>query len=72
MDWLDILLSAALGIYVIASVLLLIYGINAYLMIGLYWRSRRRRLVDEQAIIARFGATRTDADLPVVTTQLPA
>ena len=71
MDWLDILLSAALGIYVIASVLLLIYGINAYLMIGLYWRSRRHRLVDEQAIIARFGATRTDAELPVVTTQLP-
>jgi len=70
-DWLDILLSAALGIYVIASVLLLIYGINAYVMIGLYWRSRRRRLVDEQAIIARFDATRTDTDLPVVTTQLP-
>jgi cellulose synthase/poly-beta-1,6-N-acetylglucosamine synthase-like glycosyltransferase len=69
--YLDLLLSAALGIYVTASLMLLVYGLNAYVMIVLYCRSRRRRLAEEKAILERFVATRTDADLPVVTTQLP-
>jgi cellulose synthase/poly-beta-1,6-N-acetylglucosamine synthase-like glycosyltransferase len=68
---LDLLLSAALGCYVLASLLLLVYGINAYIMIGLYWRSRRRRQAEESDIKARFQTKYTDANLPVVTTQLP-
>jgi len=68
---LDLLLSASLGCYVVASILLLVYGINAYVMIGLYWRSRQRRQAEEREILARFKANHTDADLPIVTTQLP-
>jgi cellulose synthase/poly-beta-1,6-N-acetylglucosamine synthase-like glycosyltransferase len=68
---LDLLLSCGLVVYVAASLLLLVYGLNAYVMIFLYWRSRQRREVTEQAIRTRFAVRAEADDLPVVTTQLP-
>jgi len=71
MPLLDLLLIVGLVVYVTASLLLLIYGLNAYVMIFLYWRSRRRREFIENSIQARFVARPHDDHLPIVTTQLP-
>jgi cellulose synthase/poly-beta-1,6-N-acetylglucosamine synthase-like glycosyltransferase len=69
--FLNAVIGLVLVLYVAASLLLLVYGLNAYVMIGLFWRSRRRRLQEEREVLARFEAMRLDEDLPVVTTQLP-
>lgn len=65
------LLIVALALYILASFLLLVYGLNSYLMIGLHFRSRHKRRREEQNILERFETTSTDENLPVVTTQLP-
>ncbi len=68
---LDLVLSAGLAIYMTASLLLLVYGLNAYVMIYLYWRAQRRRRAVEAGILERFARRHNDDDLPAVTTQLP-
>jgi cellulose synthase/poly-beta-1,6-N-acetylglucosamine synthase-like glycosyltransferase len=60
-----------LAVYWLAALLLQVYGLNCYIMIVLFWRRRRERAREEQAILSRFAQTRGDDDLPVVTTQLP-
>lgn len=69
--FLDIALNAALGIYVLASLLLLVYGVNAYVMMALFCRSRHRRAAEEREVLDRFATHQGQDDLPVVTTQLP-
>jgi cellulose synthase/poly-beta-1,6-N-acetylglucosamine synthase-like glycosyltransferase len=66
----DVLMGIAVGLYLLATVLLQIYGLNAYVMIFLFLRFRKRRQEEERAVLAHFGSV-SDADLPVVTTQLP-
>ena len=61
------LTTVLLVIYVGTSLLLLIYGLNAYLMVGLYLRQRRRR---RQAPPAEPPYC-SEGELPMVTTQLP-
>jgi len=60
-----------MAVYWLAALLLQVYGLNCYVMIALFWRRHRDRLCEERAILRRFADTRTDDDLPVVTTQLP-
>jgi cellulose synthase/poly-beta-1,6-N-acetylglucosamine synthase-like glycosyltransferase len=67
----DLLLRIALGLYLICSMLLHVYGINSYIMIGLYLRSRKARLREDRDLLASQTRALSDADLPVVTTQLP-
>jgi cellulose synthase/poly-beta-1,6-N-acetylglucosamine synthase-like glycosyltransferase len=68
---LSIILTVALGLYLIATFWLHIYGLNSYLMVALFLRSKRKRLEEDGAILDTFWATKSDSDLPVVTTQLP-
>ena len=60
----DILLMTALVFYVLCSLLLLVYGLNSYVLIWLFLRTRSRlRATSVDPVL--------DGDLPVVTTQLP-
>ncbi|MBD3335692.1 MAG: glycosyltransferase [Candidatus Eisenbacteria bacterium] len=68
---LEIVLIALLTVYLAASFLLHLYGINAYIMIGLFLRTQRRRRREDRELLQRFYEDHGDADLPVVTTQLP-
>ena len=62
--------AVALAIYLFASAMLHVYGLNCYVMIWLFRRREQERRMEERAILARFGDL-PDAELPVVTTQLP-
>ena len=68
----DFLSLAILVCYTIASILLLCYGLNTYLIIHLYLRKRRSceqsDAVRESEFASRFE---DEAELPVVTTQIP-
>jgi cellulose synthase/poly-beta-1,6-N-acetylglucosamine synthase-like glycosyltransferase len=66
----DLLLALGLGVYLLASVWLLFYGLNAHLITLLYLCGRRRARESERDLLAAWG-DRSDAELPVVTTQLP-
>lgn len=68
---LSIILTIALGLYLIASFWLHIYGINSYIMVALFLRSRKERLEEDRAVLDSFKAKWHEIDLPVVTTQLP-
>ena len=60
----DVLLMIALALYVLCSLLLLVYGLNSYVLMGLFLRTRSRlRAASVAPVLA--------GDLPVVTTQLP-
>lgn len=67
----DLLTATMMAVYWLAAVTLQLYGLNCYVMIGLYVRRRHARALMERRIRDTFRMTRTDADLPVVTTQLP-
>ncbi len=67
----NVLLIIIMVIYCICAVALFLYGLNCYVMIGLFMRSRKRQKHEDEAILAHFAETKSDADLPVVTTQLP-
>ena len=67
----DFLILGALTVYIAASLGLLVYGINSYIQIGLHLRSRNHQRRDDAKILDRFSRRRDDANLPVVTTQLP-
>jgi len=63
------LIRLLLGIYIAASIGLLIYGLNAYVLVGLMLRRRQRENAADQAIFDGFD--QPDHELPRVTTQLP-
>lgn len=58
-------------IYVLALFLLFLYGINCYILIGLYLRNKKGQHEKDQETIVRFWQNKTRQDLPVVTIQLP-
>lgn len=60
-----------LSIYIICSLLLMIYGLHCYLMLFLFlWRQKKAR-VQIKNQIAAYIVGRGDADYPRVTIQLP-
>lgn len=67
----DGLMTALLMLYFLGAVTLGLYGLNCYVMLYLFLRGRRRRGPEDRALLQRFAETQTDADLPLVTTQLP-
>lgn len=60
-----------LVIYCLCALMLGIYGLNCYAMIWLFSRSRKRQQSEDRILLQQFAEQVTEADLPVVTTQLP-
>ena len=59
-------------LYTSCSILLLLYGMNTYLILFLYLRKRNANLESDVATEASFAKHfEGRADLPVVTTQIP-
>lgn len=58
-----------LVIYIAASIGLLVYGLNAYVLLGLMLRRRKQRAAADKAVLSNFE--RPDTELPRITTQLP-
>jgi len=66
----NILLSAVVVLYLTATAVLLLYGLNCYVMLALYARRRRAARTAQTDILAKIGDPSRRADLPVVTTQI--
>ncbi|TET35195.1 MAG: glycosyltransferase [Planctomycetota bacterium] len=58
-------------IYVFVAVGLFMYGVNCYVMIFFFRRGRKREEKKNAEYLDAYYRTHTNADLPVVTTQLP-
>ncbi len=67
----DIALALALAVYALGALALYLYGLNCYVMIRLFARARRGQRTQDAELRRRFAESTTDAELPVVTTQLP-
>ena len=67
----EIALGVALALYLIASLMLHCYGINAYVMIAIFLRGRRHEQRADRDVLARAERDLGEQDLPVITTQLP-
>ncbi len=65
----DQFVHLVLGLYIAASVGLLVYGLNAYIMVFLMVPRRKRQAVKDQEILAQHALT--ESSVPHVTTQLP-
>ena len=65
----DQLVHIVLGLYVAASAGLLIYGLNAYVMVFLMIPKRRRQAAEDKAILENHSLK--NEFIPHVTTQLP-
>jgi cellulose synthase/poly-beta-1,6-N-acetylglucosamine synthase-like glycosyltransferase len=64
-------LALAFSIYCICALALFLYGLNCYVMIFLFSRTRKKQKAEDEQLIQRFWRRHTEADLPIVTTQLP-
>lgn len=62
---------AFIGLYALCALVLCVYAVNCYVMMYLFHRRRREEAGKHQRVCAEFWARHTDADVPVVTTQLP-
>lgn len=68
----DIFSMVILGLYTLCSVLLLLYGLNTYLIIHLFLKKRQSHNLSDRVTEANYAAEfQNPASLPVVTTQLP-
>ncbi len=68
----DIISSIILVFYTLCSLLLLLYGLNTYVIIHLFLRKRQANESSDMETEARFASRFEHAeDLPVVTTQIP-
>jgi cellulose synthase/poly-beta-1,6-N-acetylglucosamine synthase-like glycosyltransferase len=56
--------------YIAAAVSLLLYGINCYLMLYLYYHGRGKAEKNRQDVLERFGDPMLHDNLPVITTQV--
>ncbi len=65
----DALIVAMVVLYLGASLALHVYGINCYVMMGLFLRGNAKRKREEQSLRERFDMR--ESDLPIITTQLP-
>lgn len=57
--------------YALASLLIMVYGINCHIMVRLFRRGIDRRRAEDRERISAFFRSRTDRHLPPVTIQLP-
>lgn len=68
----DLLSSLLFILYTSCSVLLLLYGLNTYLMLFLFLRKRKSNLASDAATEQQFATHFAGRkDLPIVTTQIP-
>ncbi|MDY6971359.1 MAG: glycosyltransferase [Thermodesulfobacteriota bacterium] len=56
--------------YIAVAASLLLYGINCYVMIFLYYRGREKAERIRRDVLERFGNSMSDDNLPVITTQI--
>lgn len=66
----EILLAIVFALYLVPTVGLLVYGLNCYVMLGLYARRRKQAGRARCEMRERFGDILNDPRLPVVTTQI--
>jgi cellulose synthase/poly-beta-1,6-N-acetylglucosamine synthase-like glycosyltransferase len=67
-----IVIAASLAfIYIFSLFLLFLYGINCYVLIGLYLRNKKGQHEKDQEAVERFWRNKKIEDLPIVTIQLP-
>jgi len=77
--WIDLMFGWMLGfirqgvvlLYFLAAGTLMLYGLNCYIMIGLFRRRRREALWKSRVVLEKAGDLSNRRDLPVVTTQIP-
>lgn len=66
-----ILSYIAITLYMVSVMGLLIYGLNCYVMVFLFQRSRKRARKKQNEIRSRYGNLLSCDSLPVITTQIP-
>ncbi len=66
-----LLIWILVGIYVAAAAVLMLYGLNCYLMVYLLLKSSKKSHEDHQAIWRQFNDFKAWPRIPQVTTQLP-
>ncbi len=64
-------LGIIVGAYLLIWLLLQVYGVNSWILMGLCARSLDRRRREERALLEQFAAMDAGDRWPVVTTQLP-
>ncbi len=67
-DTLSELISA---VYYLAAGGLLLYGLNCYVMVYLFYRKREAAEISRQKVLSAFENLLLEDDLPMVTTQIP-
>lgn len=60
-----------LGVYIVCSLLLMVYGLHCYLMLFLFLRRQKNERYNIRNQIAAYIDERNDAEYPKVTIQLP-
>ncbi len=66
-----VLLKALFLVFVAATVVLTLYGLHLYVLLGLFLRKWRARREAQRNTIAEYGSQRAAHDWPLVTTQIP-
>lgn len=73
--WQDFLIDIAawfvVAVYVVGAMILAVYGVNCYVMMGLFHRRREAERQAYRHVCEAFWREHGEDDLPVVTTQLP-
>ena len=67
-DFLETILIAS---YAIPAVVLMLFGLNLYVMLYMFLRRRPASRNETERLMAEFRARFTEADLPAVVTQIP-
>ena len=66
----DLLAGMVVFLYFSAASALLLYGLNCYVMVGLFWRRRVRASEQRVSVLRQVGNLMDREDVPVVTTQI--
>jgi cellulose synthase/poly-beta-1,6-N-acetylglucosamine synthase-like glycosyltransferase len=66
----DILAQGVITVYFSAAGILLLYGLNCYVMIALFQRGRGRARANRNTVRQRFDDLNRPGDLPIITTQI--
>jgi len=68
---LDVVMILSLIVYILASVMLMVYGVHLYVMLGLFYRKQKRCRAEIEKKIDEFYVRNSAEYLPFVTIQLP-